>query len=212
MYIEYDDILTRVSDQPVWWLNGLPRYDPFRPDDVGVYSREVALVQTECQDCRTRYDVAVEPRRYFADLRTLVAYTTALDVGDPPNARHAGISRCTGSTMNSLEIRILEYWRKDDVVRGWKRDPGLECLLVDAEYDNTGGSALQKPVFLRIHDSDLRDEWIEIRRVGDFAAMVRMLRRFGCDRAIEVAHMLDCQRREEAFRVEMAAVRAERFG
>src|SRR3546814_16429081 len=87
MLLRYDDIIDRVSDRALWWLDGVPRYCAFDPELV--ISSEVALVHTECRECRTRYDVAVCPRApLFANVRDQVAFENQVNVGDPPVACH----------------------------------------------------------------------------------------------------------------------------
>ena len=113
MYPDYDDILEVASKPPLWWDKGVPRFRTFTPHDV-YPATQVALVHTKCQDCRTRYDIAVTSAFLGNNLRDLLAFYRELGVGDPPNAcGYPPIPRtlnCTGRVMNSLEIEILEFW------------------------------------------------------------------------------------------------------
>lgn len=213
MYIEYDDILTRVTDKPLWWHSGLPRFEPFRPEDVGVHTREVALVHTECQDCGAKYDVAIQPRGYGRDLRSMIAYQNSLEVGDPPNACHNSVGnfRCTGTVMGSIEIAILEFWQRYNVRGGWQRDRSLERPLAGADWHETGQVVPPESVLSRIHRSERRADWLKALQAGNFAEMVAILDHFGCERSAEVAHMLDIRRRERAFVDEISGLRRERF-
>jgi hypothetical protein len=187
MYVRYSDILSRISDEPVWWLDGVPRFSPFKPDDVCVYSADTILVHTECQGCRKRYDVAV----HGAFLREKIAYMSSLDLADPPNA-------CcrVGPTMSSDEIKILEYWKPVPFPkRGWERVPEWERHLVDANFDNDLHHS--EPVFRRLYDSSQEPEWRMAVRNGNFPLMVKMLKEVGCELPVSVAHMLDAERRRD---------------
>jgi hypothetical protein len=208
MYIGYDDIVSRISSAPLWWLDGVPRYEPFSPQQVGVYVYEVALVHTECQRCRTRYDVAVQNSRYRPDLRSRIAYTNEVSVGDPPNACHS--EGClAGPTMNSMEIAVLQFWECHDTLRGWRRHPSWERPMVDAAWKGAEGSS---PIFLQIYRSERKEEWSRALSAGDCPQMLAILESFGCERAAEVAHMLDLERREAEFAAQRIRLHSERFG
>lgn len=207
MYIEYNDIRSRISDPPSWWLHGIPRYDPFHPADVDIYGNEVALVHTECQSCRTRYDVAVKPRPYGGDLRSSIAWANDLDVGDPPNAC-PDKDRCGGESMNSEQIAVLQFWQRYDILAGWRREPSWERALVDGPWDTVGKMSGQ----VRIKAAGRDEEWFKARREGDFEAMTAILVEVGCERPREVANMLDLDRRKQAFDMESYALHCERVG
>ena len=114
--------------------------------------------------------------------------------------------------MTSLEVRILEYWVQDrgSVRHTWQRDPTMERPLVHLNWDSGGHE--DQGVWDRILDSDGIDEWRQLRRGDDVAAMTAFLIAFDCERPAEVAHMFDVERRYRLFRDEVSAVRAERFG
>jgi hypothetical protein len=215
MYIRYDDIISRVVDDPLWWSNGIPRYDPFQPSAVSVYCHQVALVHTECQICRQRFDVAIEPPGRLSDLRDVFAWQGRLDADDPPCHDHRG-EGCPGRSMSSFEMEVLEFWdrvpwdKERKIESHWKRDSGMERPLAEADWDKPG--PLPEPVFLRIRNSDQKDEWHRAERGGDFARMVSILRSFGCERPEQVAHMLDLDRRRMALTHEFRALHEERFG
>lgn len=208
MFIEYDDILRRISDRPIWWQSGLPRFDPFQPRDISVYAWQAALVHTQCQECGARYDVAVLPDHEWPDLRDYLAYTGKLPLGDPPNALHS-LPRCAGPTMNSIQIEILEFWEKREVMAGWKRELILERKLAGAAWGETG--EFGDTVLNRIHNSQRRREWLEAQKQGDFAVLVSTLEEFGCQRPREVAHAIDIQGRERTLRSEREALYRKRF-
>ena len=213
MHLKYHDILRHVPHGPLWWLNGVPRYEPFSPDVAGTF--EIALVHTECRECGTRYDVAVQPRPpLFHSLRTILAYRNHLDVGDPPFAcEELGTAQClAGYCMTSVEIEILEFWYRADISAKWQRDASLERLLADASPTAGRESAPPEPVYLRIHNSERKDEWHQARERGDFPAMVEFLAAFGCERPADVANMIDLDQREQSFRREIWGLTAERLG
>ena len=209
MHVRYNDIVSRVSEPPVWWLRGVPRYGPFRPGDATVYGYQIALVHTRCQSCGQRYDVAAEPEPY-RNLRNVIAFESQLDIGDPPNVCH-NPPHCTGTVMTSDQIAVLEFWERDGSTTVWTRDPTMERPLVDAERDEPG-KMLREAVFFRIHESDRKEEWMLARREGHFARMAAILNDFGCERPREVAHMLDLERRRKALFEEFTALHEERFG
>ncbi len=213
MHLQYHDILRRVPQRPLRWLDGVPRYEPFTPDIVG--SVEVALVHTECQSCGTRYDVAVRPRPpLFHSLRTVLAFSNSLEIGDPPFAcLELGATRCSaGYCMSSLEMRILEFWCRADVQSGWRRDSDFERPLADAGLGVAGEDDSPRSIMTRIYSSERQDEWRRVCSRGDFPAMVDLLTAFGCERPDQVANMLDRDRRERLFWQELSALREERLG
>ncbi|WP_153039460.1 hypothetical protein [Sphingobium yanoikuyae] len=185
MHIHYHDILSRISDEPLWWFDGVPRFSPFKPDDVCVYGVDTVLVHTECRSCRKRYDVAFRS----AYIREKIAYEASLDLGDPPNA-------CcrVGPTMSSIEIEIIEYWRPLPFpTLGWERVPEWERQLVDAKRDARSDQI--EPVFSRLYGSSDEADWRQARQDGNIPVMVSILKKYGCELPENVAHMLDVERR-----------------
>jgi hypothetical protein len=218
MYIEYSDLLSRIAEPPIWWMYGVPRYEPFTPQDMGVHEYEVALVHTECQQCQTRYDVGVRAGRYARTLRNLIAYENQLDIGDPPNAcRYLGINCGSGATMGSLQVAVLEYWVKDWVEEGkripkWRRDGIVERPLIDWNWHGDKAETPAPPASLQIHNSPQKGDWMRAREEGDLDAMAGLLAAFGCERPKEVAHMLDLERRQRAFSTQVIELDKARFG
>jgi len=215
MHIKYHDIIRKIRQRPLWWLDGVPRYEPFSPEPLGV--SEIALVHTECQDCGLRYDVAIGRRPpHYQSLRNILAYENRLDVGDPPFAcQELGSKTCgAGYCMSSLEIRILEFWESttEGIRQTWKRNSEMERNLADAGYYKPCQNSPPEPVFLRLHDSEERDGWQRARQEGNFLEMVRLLEEVGCERPAEVANMLDLERRADLFRKEFWALSEERLG
>jgi hypothetical protein len=213
MQTEYNDILKRIAAPPLGWLDGVPRYDTFHPREVEVYAHEVALVHVECQECSRRYDVAVR-RGPFGSLRDNIAYENELPVGDPPRACPEQLSMShAGATMSALQISVLEFWsREGHPIPRWQRDHSMERPLADAIHNQTGEIIPDRPVFLRIHESMRKDDWMRANEDGNFSKMVSILTQFECNRPVEVAQMLDYQRRNQIFLREIVALRKQRIG
>ena len=127
MQHNYDDIRSRIAERPTWFdVNGVPRYGAFTPDSIPcIYANEAVLYEIQCQNCEERFLVAGHARSFWNsseiadDIRT-----HRLHYGDPP--RHD----CTGDTMNCIDIRVIEYWRKNDD-HEWARCPELEISIDD---------------------------------------------------------------------------------
>lgn len=127
----YDDIRALTTAKPTWWdENAVPRYCPFSPGAVAdIYCDEAVLFEIQCQNCRTSFEVCLTnsalSRGGGPSLADLIR-VNELEYADPPN-----IDCClAGPTMNSIPIRVLEYWRQDDPLHDWERDPSLEVKLV----------------------------------------------------------------------------------
>ena len=123
MYIGYDDILSRIAEPPLWWLDGVPRYEPFHPTAVSVYATEALLVHIRCQVCARDYHVGLhEPKEHGASLfMTLLQTRREIGVGDPPNACPGG--GC-GAATNAEEVAVLQFWERHSGV--WRRVSELE--------------------------------------------------------------------------------------
>lgn len=70
MFPNYSDIIERAGE-PDWYDdNGAPRYGPFHPRRVSVYSAEVALLLVACQSCGWRFKgAAVSPSPGWAAMQ-----------------------------------------------------------------------------------------------------------------------------------------------
>lgn len=136
MHHHYSDIISRISDPPLWWdENAVPRYDEFTPDGAAnIYAMRVCLLLIECQDCGHPYKVCMSESS-MDQIYESIAHPSLikaaekgwLHYGDPPNACPPGC--CAGSTMNSVPRRVLEFWRKgdwDENRMAWVRMPELE--------------------------------------------------------------------------------------
>jgi hypothetical protein len=149
----------------------------------------------------------------FHKLRDLLSYTNSLGIGDPPFAcRELGANCGPGYCMSSLEIRILEFWYRTTVGSKWQREPRFEQMLADAIWNEASENTPPEPIFLRIHNSEKKDEWRRARERGDFEAMVRLLTEFGCERPADVANMVDLDFRDELARRDRWALTEARLG
>lgn len=149
----YEDIISRLG--PGLWYDskGVPRYDKFSPDLCGVYMKWIALVRIACQGCGKEFEVANEVQEWQLSRQDWknwkVTYPKKDDIGsfhygDPPI--HEG---CSGNTMNSIPLQVLEFWERGyrdpvdevcdklDRVQGkhweWVRRPELE-IEIDEEW------------------------------------------------------------------------------
>lgn len=211
MYRSYEDILRRIEGLPIWWHNGYPRYETFNPHLVGGIG-DVALVQTHCQDCETRYDVATASGADGRTLRNLIAWCENLDIGDPPNACHALGARCSaGASMRSLQIQIIEYWEFIRVGK-FARNRAMEIPLADADSIANVSVSRDGGAYRRIVEAALWGDWQNAILQGDYQAMVEILEEVGCSCPRELAHMVDMERQERHFRHQMAELRKNRLG
>lgn len=137
MHHFYEDIITPLGD-PIWWDEyAVPRYCEFSPKVVAnIYAHEVVFFLIACQACRTPFKVAMS----FGTVPDIVMKRTpladrvkndTLHYGDPPNIACCG----PGPTMNCLDIKVLEFWRQEDME--WARVSELEVKLEDGkEFDD----------------------------------------------------------------------------
>lgn len=160
MHTHYGDILSRIIEEPLWFdEHAVPRYCAFDPNQtVGVSVEEVALVEIACQSCRRLFRVAfsgvnVKSLETLEERQARIAHQVnfrpigdairarTLHYGDPPN-----VNCClAGSTLNSVPIRVIEYWARgdrrylngtritDDRFFEWVRDEGFEIEMTPDE-------------------------------------------------------------------------------
>ena len=138
MKASYKDIRLRLG-KPQWWdENGVPRYARFLPDlCANIYAQEAVLYQIACQNCGQTFDVVSswgewdrlgdEHRRSLRDLID----ARDLHYGDPPN-----IGCCpSGPTMNSIPLRTLEYWYREEKAGViWFRNRDWEKLDIRPDW------------------------------------------------------------------------------
>ncbi len=123
----YFDILAKIDEPPSWFdEQAVPRFIAFSPNYI-VHNdvSECALLLIRCQSCSASFHVAMGAGMWSDTLgrRPLANEIAANEIhyGDPPN-----IGCCAaGPTMNSIPVRILEYWNRE-WLKDWERDPALE--------------------------------------------------------------------------------------
>lgn len=128
---DYSDIRSRIPEPPVWWdETGVPRYCAFSPNETAdIYARECVLMEIRCQNCERAFQVAMSHSRssellHGATSLARLIETNEIHYGDPPN-----IDCCpSGPTMNSVPVRVLEYWALD-AQHSWVRDPAFERAI-----------------------------------------------------------------------------------
>ena len=134
MHISYDDITKRIAEPPNWWLEGVPRYNSFRPDDLNVYAQEVVLMQVECQMCFRKFNIG----QYTPSARHAGQQLPFHD--DPPSHSSWAEGGCGGESMGFTELRILEFGRRTrydpaaepPVDAHWVRDHDREIAYEEA--------------------------------------------------------------------------------
>lgn len=140
MKADYKDIRSKIKEEPLWYdENGVPRYAKFHPKlSPNIYADEVILLEIACQDCGKRFFVEMNWDPYHSIwyhrhsesfrnrlriwLRIKRQSWCPIHYGDPPN------HRCTGDTMNCIDLRIVEFWERGEDL-GWKRNRHLEITL-----------------------------------------------------------------------------------
>lgn len=132
MLAEYEDIKKKIKEIPKWYdTNGVPRYDKFHPElSPNIYATEVVLMEISCQNCGERFMVEMNWSASFDGLRGITPLhkqikKKSIHYGDPPShikTDHAG------STMNCDDLRIKEFWTREDSL-DWKRVKKYEIQL-----------------------------------------------------------------------------------
>ena len=89
MKTEYNDILSRIKEPPVWWdENGTPRYNKFTPRDLGQpYSDECCLLLIDCQECSRKFRVAISSHALwrYENKTTIFSYSLwSLSIRETP--------------------------------------------------------------------------------------------------------------------------------
>lgn len=131
----YTDILSRIAEPPTWFdENGTPRYGAFHPSALpDIYAREACLLLIRCQNCGTEFQVGMSWSQSDAVLRKQPSLRSLIEsgeihYGDPPNMHCCP----SGPTMNSVPVRVLEFWESDCRADNWwlrvKGSP-LECEI-----------------------------------------------------------------------------------
>ncbi len=172
MYIDYADITGRIAEQPLWWLDGVPRYCRFAPHEVGVYAREAALVVVEGQLPEAEFTIGLfsSSSLFRFGLRAALLAHGYVDVGDPPNYRDRSDPSATAHV-----VRVLEYWRRDGTA--WRRD---------GDYEFSSDEWIQ-PGYLRLAVAEAGDAWQAAIERADARAIRAILSDLGCPDSDAVA-------------------------
>lgn len=128
---EFTDITSKMG-KPKWYdTKGFPRYCTFHPNRTSnIYAQYVALILIGCQSCQKTWRVAVSIHMLDV-LGEHFQFPTKTDIGsfhygDPPShVKHDH----RGSTMNSIPIRVIEFWKKRTAFRGWVRIKKYEVFI-----------------------------------------------------------------------------------
>lgn len=145
-YAETCDCQCRAK--PLWWdENGVPRFSAHHPELApNIYAYEVVLLKIQCQGCGERFLVQLDWSSLDDVRRRMIlpdgdhdaarlsarAREGTLDYGDPPRHAHPDptIERCSGETMSSDAIGVVEFWRRTkETDHEWRRIPELERVF-----------------------------------------------------------------------------------
>jgi len=119
MHIAYEDIVSRINEEPTWYdNNGVPRYGKYSPDRCpNIYAQVTGLFLIKCQYCNKEFQVEMHSDIFgFRSTNP----PTKWHYGDPP------LHGCTGDTMNCIDIEVLEFWQRKDFGKEWKRLKSFE--------------------------------------------------------------------------------------
>lgn len=130
----YRDILDAVGRPPEWWdAHGVPRFEPFRPEMLGIYDDLAILAEIACASCDARMLVGegwtrFDPHANPMVPRTLPSLVAGFSYGDPPRHHcHGG-----GETMSCEEIRVVEAWERERF--DWVRHHEMEGPFLACEH------------------------------------------------------------------------------
>lgn len=180
MHLKFEDITDRIAEDPRWWLESVPRYCDFAPNQVDVYANEAALLLIEGQSPAGLFEVAVfsPSRRFRFGIRAHLLTYGDIFVGDPPNYKGRA-----SPTMQTHTIKILQYWKRDDFE--WVRDDSWEVQLHDDQSDisflpNYSSMARQSAgsdwdAALEARDADKLCRYLAAVRCPDPEAVMRIL-------------------------------------
>jgi len=136
---DYPDIKRRIKEKPKWYdMHGVPRYDDFSPELCSnVYADEVVLMEIQCQACgkhflvELNWDGVDEFVHSIPSLEKRILNQT-ICYGDPPIHENCD----SGLVMNSIPLRIIEYWERRTDPFVWKRRKKLEIKIMPEEWEN----------------------------------------------------------------------------
>ena len=137
MFRDYSDIAERIAEPPKWWdEHGVPRYAEYGLYQIAnIYAQETALVEIACSACWRHFEVAFSIPG--AGLQETIGKCSTLGeaiqkgeihYGDPPAYGHCA----DGPSMGCYDLRVLQYWSRENEKHEWRRDSRLEIELPDA--------------------------------------------------------------------------------
>jgi hypothetical protein len=129
---DYSDILSRIAEPPLWWFNGVPRYEPFAPRNLSVGPEENALVLVACQGCDRQFVVGIEPNAWTGGSMLKTLANGDFNVGDPPRHLSPDGLRCAGETMGTVPLAVLQAWRWEIDGLEFVRQPQFEGPLSES--------------------------------------------------------------------------------
>jgi hypothetical protein len=159
VYQPYLDLLLRLG-APLWWdENGVPRYEPFKPElTANIYAEFRCLIEIRCQGCQRVFpvasvwsvmDIIAHGWEENDSWKEQIAYDENGQNPRPvhmPVAGNAGFcfygdapwhdydggfeGQCSGTTMTTSVVRILEFWKRKDSFE-WERDAAHEVYIVE---------------------------------------------------------------------------------
>lgn len=162
MLPDYKDITSRIQEKPIWYtLEGVPRYEPFKHEMLGIYDEITIYYKIACQACQEEFLVAeghnltgfltkqwtniglkIAAGKSLEEAKaelTLHEYTRLDWAKELVNHLHYGDpprhGGCVGETMNCDDLEILEVWIKNPTLN-WKRHKELEGEI-DGTLDET---------------------------------------------------------------------------
>jgi hypothetical protein len=126
MLIDYSDIWKRISIPPLWWFNGVPRYETFHPK--WLTGSEAALVHSQCSTCGTDFMIGLcSPYPPHVSLSKEIERFDTLWLSDPPL-----VFCCQGGhATSSTAVTVIEFWRRftGEEPLQWYRVPEFEKEL-----------------------------------------------------------------------------------
>lgn len=136
MLPDYSDIINHADTEPIWFdQNGVPRFESFHPQMLGVYTKYALYATIACQSCGKRFNVGCGYNAYdFLYDGTIQHYeldklAKNFHYGDPPP--HG----CMGDTMNCEDIETLQVYELNlDDGYNWVRVPELEGLDIRPDW------------------------------------------------------------------------------
>src|SRR3990167_563889 len=126
----YEEIRSRLGP-PLWWeAGGVPRYELFHPDMLGIYDNLAMCWLIACQYCGQEFQVGagwnwtsyIVSREYDKDQLPPAAWLRRKLKNGPPHSGDPPRHDCVGDTMNCELIRAVEVWTKASF-GDWRKRP-----------------------------------------------------------------------------------------